>query len=438
MTDQNQHTADQSQNRPEVEARKSDACADAIAPDTRRQVMTTLVHRGATLVGFGFVIYELLWITIFYCNTGWFPVNAIWLGIPLVFVALIVAHALFLWSETPAGCHFFSPICRGMPPVVYARWLIISPQGIGIGLRQIVWESIDELELTFFGNLLIRSRLLCGDVNIIEPAKQQLPDLILKFPFGVATTQEQKDLIALIQARRSHVVLNDRLQKRLAKVELPNAAAVYLLGVAFVFLVLLDVGQASCRLVEILKNYHLAQVAARSGDLKEASRYYEVGEKDRMEAPAWSWVNWKLLAQGPIAADLQQARGETLWMIGRKEEALLALQKSQAIEPTDFRRKLVLAKMYAEMGKFKQARAELTDAIDTKGTAFLPRAYMLALLRAEKKDSAARKLYDIYMDDLDELLFAEEPMYPPPKARMSLLDVWHREDVKFILDRLIK
>ena len=145
-----------------------------------------------------------------------------------------------------------------------------------------------------------------------------------------------------------------------------------------------------------------------------------------------------MMAQGPIAADLQQARGETLWAIGRKDEALEALLKSQEIEPTDFRRKLTLAKMYAETGKFKQARAELTDAIDPKATAFLPRAYMLALMKAEKKDGTARKLYEIYMDDLDDILFAEEPMYPPHKARMSLLDVWHREDVKFILDRLIK
>lgn len=130
-----------------------------------KDVRTTAMHQGYTLIGFAFLVFEMGFLLL-YTNTFWFDVDLIWLGAPAAMLAMVVAHFILLWLEGPGGCRFFAFIFRRKPPLVYRRWMRLNdPEydpGITFGERHLVWQAIDEIELTFWGNLLLSSRSLCG------------------------------------------------------------------------------------------------------------------------------------------------------------------------------------------------------------------------------------------------------------------------------------
>jgi hypothetical protein len=98
---------------------------------------------------------------------------------------------------------------------------------------------------------------------------------------------------------------------------------------------------------------------------------------------------------------------------------------------------LRVARLLTEMGKEREAQEQIRVAIDNSADMLMPRLYMISLLVDEKKRDRATAMYKVYMDDLKDLVFGEEPLWPPGGNRF-LHEMFYQDDAKFILDRLLK
>jgi tetratricopeptide (TPR) repeat protein len=319
---------------------------------------------------------------------------------------------------------------KGAPPLVYRKWLKTDDSGITFGDRHVVWSAVDELQLTIFGTVMMRSYALCG------PASTS-PDIILKFPLGCCPAAFQVKFLNLVKQKQPSVVFNNRLSKRLLAKDIPGTLVVQSLGVVFMVAVLLDVAQATFHFLEMNKEFYLAQTEARDGNLDKAKKHLETGDYIRTHGLPLSWVNTKLLAEGTVAAGVYESRSEALWRLGRKEEALADAKKALELYPISHKMNLRVARLLAEMGKEHEAQEQIRVAIDNSADMLMPRLYMISLLVDEKKRDRAKAMYKVYMDDLKDLVFGEEPLWPPGGNRF-LHEMFYQDDAKFILDRLLK
>lgn len=389
-------------------------------------ITTQLSHQIATLLGFTFVIFEIIFLTC-YATDFWFAADLSWFGLPAVIVSFVMAHFLLSWLESSAGCRFVSPIFKGRPPVVYRRWLSYGDLGIAFGLRLVTWSAIDGLALNFWGTLRIQSRALCG-------ALSPQPDTVLSLPFGVISLPEQKAFIALAQKKNEKLLLGSRLIKRMDSHDPKFASLVNLIGPAIMLLVLLDVGISTFSFLEMEKNYYLAETRARAGNLEEARKYLVKADWQLTHPQIISLVNLKLLREGTIAAGVHQARAQALWYMGLPQEACIEAKQATTLAPRQYRNWLFLARMLADTGKEKQARACVEMAVDLHDESLLPRLYALALLARDRK--SARDYYQTSLADLKENVFGDEPMWPPGGNRF-LGDLFFTDDIRFVYDRLI-
>lgn len=386
-------------------------------------------HSWFTLIGMSFLCFEIIFLC-FYGSDFWFGWNVSWLGLPIILVALGVTHLFLSWNETSGGCVFFSPIKKGSPLFVYRRWVSIDDEAMQFGNRRIKWPAIDETALTIFGNLMVRSRSLCGPVPPIA-------DLILKFPFAVAPAQAQQEFMQTLQRKHPDVVMNARLKKRLTAKDVRGTALVQSFGSVFMLLILLDVGQATFGFLEMQKDYYLSQTEVRDGHPKEAQGLFDTAEYQRTHALPFSWVNNKLLSQGVVASGVYENRADALWRLGRKEEAIESLKKSVEFAPDHYRVHLHLARFLTESGKDKEARAAISEALKNHYDSFLPRLYMLANLIARGDTQRAMLFYDVYLQDMQDVLFGEEPMWPPGGNRFAH-EMFFQDDLRYIFDRVLK
>jgi hypothetical protein len=88
--------------------------------------------------------------------------------------------------------------------------------------------------------------------------------------------------------------------------------------------------------------------------------------------------------------------------------------------------------MMALNGQRDQAEGQLKAAMDDHETALLPRLYMLALT----PNSERANLYKSYLHDLDDDLFGADLMWPPG-SHVFLQDVFYRDDLTFIFDKML-
>lgn len=389
---------------------------------------TTLGHRSLVLMGSGFVVFEIFFLTL-YGSDFWFGSDLSKWGIVAVIAALISAHFLLSWIESPGGCLFFSPIWKGRPPLVYRRWISLDESGITFGTRHVIWSAVDSLALTFWGNVQVRSRAVCG------PHAREA-DLVLKFPLGAAAAASQKAFIERAKSDHPSASMNDRLCKRLSAREPLGTALVQCLGGAFMLVILFDLGHSTFTFLEMMKEYYLAQTSARDGQLEQAQLHFATGEKILTHPPPLSWVTGKLIKGGAVGAGVQQSRSEALWRLGRKDEAIEAARKAEELAPTHFRFPLRLARLLAESGKAREARQQIHRAIDYRQDSLLPRLYMLAVLKGGANPASAARLYDLYLQDLIDTVFGQEPLWPPGGNRY-LHELIYLDDATFIFDRLI-
>src|SRR5205814_1974078 len=156
----------------------------------------------------------------------------------------------------------------------------------------------------------------------------------------------------------------------------------------------------------------------------------------REHALPFSWVNSKLLEQGTVAAGVLESRSEALWLLGRKEEAIIDAREALQLYPLSHKLNLRLARLLAMSGRDREAQSQIRNAIDNSADMLLPRLYMISLLISENKPQAALKLYNLYLDDLRDLVFGDEPWWPPGGNRF-LHEMFYQDDTKFVFDRLL-
>jgi len=401
---------------------------------TVEPLATTMAHRGYTLVGAAFVVFEMFFLTM-YSDKYWFGVDIGWLGIPAVLCAMVIAHFLLMALESDKACRAFRIIWKGLPPSVYRKWVVIHPHAtepsIGYGVRRILCRSIDGLELTLLGNLCIRSRSLCG-LDTVDS------DLVFKIPFGFASIADQEKLISFIRRHNPTASVNKRLSKR-DKTDVKGTAAIQLLGAAFLFVVLLDVGHSTFHFLQILQGYYNCQTAiadpAAHAKL-DAANEYERAESIRQHPLPISWVSNKLLASGAVASGVFQARSDAQWALKKRDDAVASLRKALELSPKSFRINLRIARRLTEMGRLKEAEDEAKQAIENHKDTFLPQLYMVVLSLKGEGKAAADKVFDEYKKKADQEIFGEDPPWPPGGNRF-LHDIWYKDDVEFIFNRLM-
>ncbi len=427
----------------DVASESKAASAVDFAPKSDVRLRTTLGHQGYTVVGIGFIVFELGFL-ILYSNEFWFGQNVGWLGIPAALVALCLAHFFLIWVESESGCNFFSPIWKRRPPCVYRQWVRLDESdlepGISFGERHVVWRAVDEVELTIWGNLRVLSRALSGAPSI-KAKKSKFPffqpvdaEEILKFPFGFGSVDDQKLVIDTMRHYNPALKLNERLTKRLAQKDVKGTIYVQQLGAVFLFLVLMDVGFSMFSYLEMLKNYYLCELTgtAESREERKLSPFFFTQAEEIREHPVpFSWVSTKIMSEGKVASGLYQTRAEALWAMGKKEEAIESMRKSLKLSPS-FRLNLKVARMMALNGQREKAEEQLKEAMEDHDSALLPRLYMLALSSSAERPN----LYKTYLHDLDDDLFGTDLMWPPG-SHVFLQDVFYRDDLTFIFDKML-
>ncbi|MBI2811499.1 MAG: hypothetical protein HYX67_11840 [Candidatus Melainabacteria bacterium] len=427
----------------QASALKPDSALEFV-PKSDLSLRTTLGHQGYTVVGIGFIVFELGFL-ILYSNEFWFQSNVYWLGIPAALLALCIAHFFLIWVESKSGCNFFSPIWKRRPPCVYRQWVRLNESdlepGISFGDRHVIWRAVDEVELTVWGNLRVLSRALSGAPSTKAMKKSKIPffqpvdaEEILKFPFGFGSVADQKLVIDTMQHYNPAVKLNERLTKRLAQKDVKGAIYVQQLGAVFLFLVLMDVGFSMFSYLEMLKNYYLCELTGTAdsrAERKLSPVFFAQAEEIREHPVPFSWVSTKIMREGKVASGLYQTRAEALWAMGKKEEAIESMRKSLKLSPS-FRLNLKVARMMALNGQREKAVEQLKEAIEDHDSALLPRLYMLALSSPTERPN----LYKSHLHELDDDLFGTDLMWPPG-SHVFLQDVFYRDDLTFIFDKLL-
>jgi tetratricopeptide (TPR) repeat protein len=408
-----------------------------------KPIPTNWGYRGFVVVSCAFVVFELIFV-ILYSSTSWFGTDIRYLGIPVVLFLLPVSHQILLSFERKLLLQIASPIRNGLPLILYWNWLKLGDSALTIGLRKVAYSTVDELKLTIWGNLHVRTRALrlgtagSADSSPVEKAgANESTDLIFKLPLGVVSPPFQKKFVETIEAANPNVLINTRLRKRLSQKDVAASQMIGVMGAAVLLIVLLDLGQASYTYLDVLKNYYHADLSARKHEKADSERYFEQGEKLLKESLPMSWIKIKFFDEGNGAAGVKVARAEALWHIGRQQEAVDECRNALKLSPKAFRINLRLARMLNAMDSPKEARAEIEEAMKIKEDSFLPRGYMVALEFERSGKDDAQKLYETYLKELDDQLFGEEPVWPPGGERF-LHDIWYRDDLTFVFDKLLK
>lgn len=413
-------------NPPSASQQQHDTTPNLTSPHDALRLNTSSSHRYLLLTGTTFVVFEILFL-ILYANDFWFSLNLAPWGVIAICAAGAVAHYLLAFTETPAGCRLVQPLKHGLPLFFYRYWTTIYEDHFGIGSRQILWPAVSELRLTIFSNLQILSDRLCG---------ADTHDVVLSFPFNCAGVADQHRFIEAARKGNALLVINSRLQQRLAKTETRGSRSVQAFTVLVLGLVLLDLGYGSFKLLENLKDYYLAQVEVLHGHPDQAARYLAYGDQILNDRGVISWVNSKFFHKGIIASTVHRARSEAFWQLGRKQEALDEARIALKLNPRSFRLNLHLARILDSLGQPQQARNQLVEAISNRNDLLLPRLYLMAWLQKYGKSQAARQYYHVTLNDLDDEVFGDEPCWPPG-GNHFLPETIYQEDLRFVLDRLL-
>jgi tetratricopeptide (TPR) repeat protein len=390
-------------------------------------LMTSKGHQATTLIGATFVFFGIVFIG-FYSNNFWFSLNLAWYGIPVVVLCALIGLGYLLLMEGKFGCRLAAPFLKGKPPVVFRKWVSIDADGFQFGTRHVRFEVIDEVALTFFGNLEVRSRIICGEA----PPK---PDVVFKFPFSAAAQREQQRFIERLKERRPAVAMNKRLEKTLTSPIVKGQNLISATGGLLMLVMLLDLGYSSSHFLEMLKHYYLSDRDALSGQMQDAGQELHAADDMRNHPLPISWLTKRIFTVGHAAAGISRARAEALWHMGRRDDAIEEVKKSIEFAPTDYRNYLHLARYLEESGRLPEAREQMEKALEKHKDHLLPRLYLIVNAREQKPGTEATA-YKQAMDDLTDKVFQDEPIWPPG-VNAFLDEVFSSRDVYFILDRLL-
>lgn len=391
---------------------------------------TTIQHRAYVLAGTTFLIFECIFLE-FYADSFWLNHSIAWLGIPLIFLAAFAAFILLNLLESNIVCRILQPIFAGKPPLVFRRWASLHQDGISFGTRFVLFEAIDELELNFWGTLLICSRTICGE-------QQKLSDVVMKVPLGVISSSDRQRFFQEIEHHCPQVKMNARLRKKLTpKTEGRfNLNLVQAAGPVFMCLLLLDLGFASFYFLEILKEYYWSQKEGLVEKTSFGKKHLERADKMLKHPPYPSWVLSRFLSSSSSSAQLHESRADALSALHMDKEAWQESQEAVALSPHAFRRQLRLARMAEKCGNTDKALKAISSAIEEKDGSLLPRLYRLALLKGRNPDMVKQT----FRNDVGELTaqVLKEPPDWPPGGGMFFHDIFYRDDLLFVFGRLLQ
>ncbi len=417
----------------EQTAQQAPPAVAAVSSSSAAQVLQcSLSHQILTLIGITFLFFELVFLT-FYFDKFWFSIDLSMLGVIAILILCFVAHFVLKVLESKQACELLSFLLKGKPAIAYRKWIRTSDDGFAFGIKHIRWDAVDEMELSWFGNLIVKSRLVCGP-------SQKTPDVLIKIPFGIADNAAQVRFLDVARAKRPNLVINDKL-KKVDAVLAKGAHITQIATAAIMSFVLLDVGYASFYYLELLKNLYLAEtslLASETATDAAALQQYERAENLRTHPLPLSWVTGKFLGSSSVAAGLCIQRAKVLWLLGRKEEALQLAEKSFEYSPTSLRHRLYKTRLLAQQGKRDEARTELGKLIEEHKSALLPRLYVLALEKESEHPPDGRESaeYENQLAACYAETFGEEPYWPPGGNRF-FTELWFSDDLRFLMDRFL-
>ncbi|MBY0550269.1 MAG: hypothetical protein K2W95_23530 [Candidatus Obscuribacterales bacterium] len=424
---------------------------------------TSLGHRLFTLVGFTYSLFAFVFFFL-YSQTSWFGCDLSALGLPAVLLLVVVAHFIVCFIESDRVCRWLSFIWKGKPVICYRKWLTLNGSGITYGVKHVCWSAIDEIELTWLGNLVLRSRAVCGTA-------EKRPDIVMKIPYAAGDQVHKNELVKKIREHQGQATLNPRLQKSIDSPVLKGQAMVRLVTSALMFLALMDVGFSLFYYLELLKNYYLAELHATIA-LRE---FYEVEipKDDRIEGGnvnvlaekamklsqeenlrlahanfqraeqltdhpfPLSWVSAKLLQSSNVAAGIKLDRSNVLWLLGNREKAISETRLALKQQPGNFNLELRLVRLLEESGQHKEAMEAMKTAIEDHEHSLLPKLYDLALKSSEADSAGKSEHYKYFLDRCYLQTFGLEPWWPPGGDRM-LREVFNSWDLRFVFDRVFE
>lgn len=436
-------------------------------------IRTSLSHRGYSLVKVSYMLFAVFFI---YCfsTADWFSIDLSLFGFPIIILIIGISHFILLAFETNPATKFFKFLFKGRPVGFYRTWVKLhgvacnesenietetgddsattnggtyriqsENAAFSYGLKKIRLSVVSELELSIWGNLIIKSNYAQGKAD-----HSFEPDVVAKLPLGAVNQADQSQFINVIKEASPAVHLNKRLEKRLDSKIVKGEELVKSLGALFLSFVLLDLGYATGYFLEIEKHYYLSQAIVRRSDFKkdvtdESERLKlaksELDKADKMmdNRLGISIVQRALFDHGSAVGGIMQARAEALWSLGKPKEAIESLEKAHQLYPKSLKLMIELARWKYIQGDLEGCKAILEKAIKEHDEDLLPCLYVIAADKNLNLDSAEiEKKCNQYVLDLDEIVFGEEPSWPPGGNRF-LSERIYRDDVVFLAKLLL-
>jgi hypothetical protein len=373
-----------------------------------RELPASKGHQLLTLIGFSFIFFEIIFVFL-YSDKFWFSLDIRWLGIPAILIIAALSHFILLGLQSKTICALVSPLWKGKPLVAYTRWLSVDEDGFTYGIRHIKWSAVDEMFLTLFGNLEIRSDAFSGPV--------------FKFPFGYSSQHDQRIFFDLAKQRNPQLRANPRLEKRIDSPIVKGQNVIQLLGAAFMGVVLIDVALSLFMYLEMLKHYYLAQTQRSNAELQQADYIHE-------HPIPISWVTNGFLRGKGSAATVYQARANTSIALGDLKSALADTDKAIQSTPDSFRLYLLKARILTQQGNTDKASQAIKQAIEHHQNSLLPKLYLVV------NDQDPKSAYQSALNELNQSTFGDEPRWPPG-GNNPLSETFYSDDVHYVFDRLI-
>ena len=389
---------------------------------------SSLSHQILVLVGSAFLCFEFVFLYL-YSDPFWFPLDISTLGLAAILASVAIAHLLLSALETKTAARWLSFAFKGKAPVCYRKWITLEADAFSTGVKRVLFSAVDELELSWFGNLIVKSKAVCGEVKN--------PDVVLKFPFAAATYAAQEELLQSLKEKNDGIALNSRLSKNRNATWQKGTQITQLTTAALMSFLLLDVGFSSFYYLELIKNYYLAQTDLLSSDPKAAESHFNRAEQLKNHPLPISWVSQKFLNSSTVSSDIWEQRARVLWLQGKQDEAIQNSLKSISEAPTNLRHRLYQTRLLEAAGKAADSKEQLEQILKDHKHSLLPRLYILAI--AKDRQEAGKKLEQEYKTQLDlcfEDKFENEPQWPPGGNR-HYIELLYSDDIIFLLDRFL-
>lgn len=394
---------------------------------------TTKSHQAYLLASFSFLIFEGFFLC-FYAFDFWFGLNITYLGIPTLLIAIGLAHLFLLTLESKLVCKICQPLFKGKPPVFYQNFAVLDKEKVTCGTKEISCKAISALDLSLFGVLDFKSSLISGN-----PEK---PDKILSLPLGILSQAKQKEFLEHISQSKSKlcsevIATNKRLDKRKKTPHLKGSDLVQCLGAAILFLTLLDLANSTFIFLEGMKDLYQSEKLALGGNKHDAQSSLEEGLATLKKFPDLSWVSTKLIKHGSIAASLEEQKARSYFALNQIKAAQACAQKALELNAKSYRLNLFNMRLAQAAGNCDQAYLYGLTAVSQRENNLLPRLYLIAFFKENKKDLLAQTYYEMTRADFANSTFEGEPLWPPGSQKM-LHEIIYENDLNFIFNNLIR